>query len=188
MTTNRLVAVVGCLALLMLTARLSAGAYWHERKEAFAALGACGQASLGPLRDMLRDDRYEQSDLVRAIADAAGPDAGKEMTAILQDELAYWKTTAPTLKSGWWNADPAERRQLLRNRYDLLDTPLRVLTKLPYQPSRDIVVQVRDFWSSLQQLSNVSQITEECNQVLKALDASAPPGVGVVTPASPVAK
>ena len=94
----------------------------------------------------------------------AGPDAGKEMAAILLDERAYWKSVGPTLKTGWWNADPADRRRLLRNRYDLLDTGLRVLAKLSYQPSREVVTPIRDFWSSLPQLndkSGLNQIIDE---------------------------
>jgi hypothetical protein len=119
---------------------------------------------------MLRDDRYDQADLVRAIAGAAGPQAGKELTAILQEELAYWKAMGPKLKAGWWNADPAEPREALRNRYTILDTDLRVLASLSYQPARDIVTQIRAFWSSLPQLndkSGLDQIIEECDKVLR---------------------
>lgn len=154
---------------------MAAGSYSYERKEAFEALGGCGKPALPMLREMLRYDRYDQSRLVHAIADAAGSDAGMEMTAILQDELTYWKSVSPTLEVGWGNADPTDRRQVLRNHYDLLDTGLRVLSKLPYQPSRDVVVQIRDFWSSLPQLNELNQIVNECDQVLKGIGVPAAP-------------
>jgi hypothetical protein len=154
-------------------APMTSSPYWHERKEAFAALARCGKPALPLLRKMLRDDQYEQTDVVRALSEAAGSDAGKEMTAILVEELPYWKSVGPTLKTGWWNADPADHRKVLRNRYDILDTDLRVLTKLAYPPSRVVVTQFRDFWSSLPQLndqSGLDQITHECEAVLKSLD------------------
>lgn len=144
--------------------------YWHARKEAFALLGQCGGDALPLLRKMLRDEAVDQSDVVRALAAAAGADAGKELAAILQDELAYWKSVGPSLKPGWWNAGPEDQRKVLQAHYNVLQNSLRALANAPDHPAREVVTQLRELWLSLPQLndrSGVNAIVEECERAMK---------------------
>ncbi len=153
-----------------LLAPITSGPYWRAREEAFAALGRCGPAALPLLRVILRDERLNQSDVIRALAAAAGPDAAKEFTGMLQDELAYWKSVGPSLKSGWWNADPAYKRSALQTHSNRLQASLCVLATIPDHPARDVVIQVRELWSSLPQLndkSSVNQVIKACDEALK---------------------
>ena len=132
---------------------------------------------------MLYDNAYYQSDVVHAIATAAGDDAGQEITAILRDELVFWQTESPKLAVGWWNnTEPAERRETLRNRYGLLSQGLRELEERSYPPSQEIVTQIRDFWLSLPQLNENKNISESCEQVLAILDMTAPRPAGPKQP------
>jgi hypothetical protein len=154
------------------------GTYGQARSEALVALGKCGKPALPALKEMVGSDGYNQSNVIDALAEAAGTDAGLEITAILEKEFAFWKTKAPELEVGWWNSstdfESYKRIDKLRDRYGILHRGLWLLTKQPYPPSRELVTQIRDLWMSLPQLGGdkpeQNQIVETCEKVLKVLD------------------
>jgi hypothetical protein len=157
---------------------MTSSLYWDQSGEAFSALGNCGKDALPLLRPMLDDNLHNESELVNALAAAAGTDAGEELVSVICKEFDYWEKTAPSLKHGWWNADPAEQRGALRARYETLDDSLCALAKCPYPPALEVVTRLRGFWSSLPSLNDSGfDIVYDCDQVLK----------GIVIPAGPIA-
>lgn len=98
------------------------------------------------------------------------------MTALLKEELAFWRKEAPTLEVGWWNGlKPQAKREQYQNRYGILGPALRTVTELHYVPAREVVQELRDLWVSLPQLndkSGLNQITEECDKASEALRPS----------------
>jgi len=159
---------------------LTKDAYGQASRESLIALGKCGKPALPVLKEMIGNDAYDQHNVVDAIAEASGADAGREITAILEKELAFWKTKGPELAVGWWNdtggllnTESWERLNKLRSRYGILHGGLWALEKQPYPPSRELVTQIRDFWISLPQLddkSGLNQISQICEQILEVLD------------------
>jgi hypothetical protein len=158
------------IALLPMTK----GKYWHQRKESLAAMGDCGPAALPALHGLLREHGGDTSDLTTAIGRAARDDAGREMTTLLGEELAFWRKEAPALPIGWWNhLQPESRLTLYRSRYGILGPAMTKLSDLHYLPARDVVRDLRDLWLSLPQLndkSGLDQITEQADKLLRTLD------------------
>ena len=160
---------------------LTKNTHGRTSEGAFVALGQCGKPALPVLKEMVTNDAYSQHDVMYAIAEASGTDAGQEITAILEKELTFWKEKAPELEVGWWNGagkplnfEEWKRLDKLRERYGILYYGLCILKKHPYPPSRELVTQIRDLWVSLPQLNHNkperNQIIETCEEVLKALD------------------
>jgi hypothetical protein len=120
---------------------------------------------------MLRDGVHDQGDLVHALVAAAGPDAGAELLPILQDELQFWQKVGPTLDKNWWNAGPSGIRDVLRDRYDLIETSLEALAKNPYPPARDTVIQLRNVLAPLPVFNEplaINGAVANCDRIIAA--------------------
>ena len=125
---------------------------------------------------MLRDEARsaQHADVVRALAWAGGPAVGHELVALLREDLAFWKATAPQLRPGWWNGTGLGGPDVeqLRNRYGRTLQILYALRELRVAAGRDAVTELRDYWRSLPQLedqSGLNQMSQECDNVLRAL-------------------
>lgn len=148
---------------------------WYQRREAIAAMGQCGPAAGLTLQKLLRHYGKNTPQLVEALAQAAGDNAGAEMTALLQKELIFWKWAAPDLPVGWWNSE-MENGEEYRGRYCILESALKTIEETHCVAARDVVRQLRDLWVSLPQLndkSGLDQVTKDCDRVLSILDAPA---------------
>jgi hypothetical protein len=148
---------------------------WHQRREAIAAMGKCGPAAGPTLQKLLRHYGKNTPQLVEALAQAAGDQAGAEMTALLQKELIFWRGAAPDLPVGWWNSE-MENQEEYQSRYCILQSALKTIEETHCVAARDVVRQMRDLWVSLPQLddkSGLDQVTKDCNRVLNILDAPA---------------
>jgi hypothetical protein len=156
---------------------MAKGKYWHQRHEAIAALGNCGPAAVVCLRQMLRTYGNETGEVTSALARAAGENAGPEMTAVLEEDVAFWKSVAADLPVGWWNNLSSEqKRHQCQSRYCILGPAMGSVVALHYSPARKPVLELRDLWVSLPQLndkSGLNQITEGCNQALLKLEPAA---------------
>ena len=156
---------------------------WQAKREALAAMAKCGKTALPALMEMVGNEAYFPGHVLDAVAEASGTDAGKEITAILEKELVFWKTEGPKLTVGWWNSagklmiiEERVRRDKHQDRYCILRHGLWVLEKQPYPPSRELVTEIRDFWTSLPQLNTQKEIIETCEKILNVLEPPHPPG------------
>jgi hypothetical protein len=150
---------------------------YYVRAAGFEALGDCGKDALPVLRRLLRDDSLagHHGDLVRVLTRAGGAAVGPELTALVEQELAFWKKIGPALPVGWWNGGPGlpnETVDRLRDRYGLVLWALRGLAEVRCAESKKVVTEFRDFWRSLPQLedkSGLNEMSQECDRVLAGL-------------------
>jgi hypothetical protein len=150
--------------------------YYNAQCEALRLLGKCGQPAVPMLRGLVisdskhsKDDRFLvpisfEREIADALAAASGPNRNQELTAIVVEELAYWKKTAPTLKVGWWNELPSADEP--RAHYGRLYSALKNLKGAYKAPPDDPVKQLRDLWASLPQLNDSTGL----NQMIQACD------------------
>ena len=70
-----------------------------------------------------------------------------------------------------WNGKGLEWNEVerLRDRYGKAHATLRSLEEIRFGGCRNAVTKFRDFWSSLPQLAEISQLTEVCDRVLVAV-------------------
>jgi hypothetical protein len=94
-------------------------AYVHSdirpaRQFALEELGKSGPAAAGTISRMLDDPAFsdEASELVIALVKAGGEAVGEELNRRLQQDLAFWRSTGPSLSEGWWNEDPRPQAPL----------------------------------------------------------------------------
>jgi hypothetical protein len=148
---------------------------YEARKEALQGLGKAGSPALPAIRRIMDKPPipYDSRDLIRALAEAAGEDAGKELNERLRQDLGYWRAIAGSLKEGWWNQD-VKPEAPLRERYDETIELVRALDHERYRPAARTATELRDFWLSLPQLNDgtgLSQMAKESGQLVKHLNA-----------------
>jgi hypothetical protein len=88
---------------------------YEAQRLALNELGRCGPAAVETIRGMLNDPAFgdEAAELVKAFVEAGGEAVGEELTSRLQQELAFWQATAPSLSQGWWSSARAIHHSLL---------------------------------------------------------------------------
>ena len=94
--------------------------------------------------------------------------------ARLQRDLAFWKSTGPTLSPGWWNEDTRIHAPL-RERYAQTYQLIVGLEQTRYSASLNTATELRDVWLSLPQLNDpggLDQIVEECDKLIRRLQAN----------------
>lgn len=140
---------------------------------ALEQLGKVGPSGVPTIQEMLNDPAFadEASELIEALVRAGGNTIGEDLNRRLQRELAFWRTTAPSLPEGWWNTD-ARIHAPLRERYGETYQLLVGIEQIHYSPALNTVTQLRDFWRSLPQLDDptgLNQIAEECDKLIRSL-------------------
>src|ERR1043166_9413250 len=159
-------------------ARFTSSQFWQGKDLAFEILAGCKEGALPVLREMLKDgsNLRRHEDAVKALGKAGGLSVGPDLTAIVQEELRFWKTTAPKLRIGWWNDNEQRlewsRVELLRDHYCKVLAALEALQKINYPNCERPVREFRDFWRSLPQLEDkdgFKQMSEACDIVLANL-------------------
>jgi hypothetical protein len=152
------------------------GDVWYgARKEALQGLGKAGPSALQAIQQILDKPPvpYDSRDLIGALVEAEGQDAGNELDGLLRQNLDFWRSTGPTLKNGWWNQD-ATPDTPLRVKYDETIELVRALDHERYSPATRTAAELRDFWLSLPQLndpSGLDQMVEECDLLVRHLKA-----------------
>jgi len=139
-------------------------------------LGKSGPAALPTIRGMLDDPAFADSAeaLVKALLAAGGEAVGEELNNRLRQDLAFWRSTGPTLPQNWWNQDPSPHAPL-RDRYSQTYQLIVALEQTNYPAARATAVELRDFWRSVPQLddpSGLSQIAEECDKLIEKIVSS----------------
>lgn len=145
----------------------------HAIQLALAELTKCGEAALPVLRAMLNDQTllHRHFDIVEVLGAVGGTAVGAELTCLVETETKFWEQSAPKLEQEWWHGK-WPRIVPLQNRYSKIMSALYALKKMKYGGCKIAVTQLRDFWRSLPQLEGKngrSQLSEECEAVLKAL-------------------
>jgi len=146
------------------------------RQFALEELGKSGPSAVRTILGTLDDPAFadEASELVEALVKAGGEAVGEELNNRLQRDLAFWKSTGPTLSPGWWNEDTRIHAPL-RERYAQTYQLIVGLEQTRYSVSLNTATQLRDFWRSLPQLndpSGLDQIVEECDKLIRQLQAN----------------
>ncbi len=138
------------------------GDVWYgARKEALKGLGKAGPSALPAIQQILDKPPvpYDSRDLIRALAEAAGENAGNELNRRLRQNLDFWRSRGHSLKNGWWNQD-ATPDAPLRVKYDETIELVRALDHERYRPATRTAAELRDFWLSLPQLNDPSGLNQ----------------------------
>ena len=146
------------------------------QQSALEELSKCGPSAVRTIIGMLDDPAFadEASELVKALVQAGGEPAGEELHRRLRQELAFWKSTGPSLSRGWWNED-ARPHAPLRERYSETYELILGLEQAHYSASLNTAEQLRDFWRSLPQLndpSGLNHMAEECDKLIGQLQTN----------------
>lgn len=149
--------------------------FYYAAKANIQSLGSMGSKALPILRRSLQDRtlRNWHQHIISSMVTAGGQSVAKDLIAIIEKEFEFFSKRAPDLKEGWWNADPADERRMLRERYGILLITLRKIRPLRYPPCRDVVIKTRDLWRSNAILSfnGESQVLPTCDVILKELSS-----------------
>jgi hypothetical protein len=145
------------------------------RTFALEQLGKSGTSAVRSISGMLDDPAFanEAPELVEALVEAGGDAVAEELNTRLQRDLAFWRSTAPSLSVGWWNEDTSLDAPL-RERYSQTYQLVLGLEATHYSPAISTAVELRDYWRSLPQLndpSGLNQIAEECDNLIRKLKA-----------------
>ena len=149
---------------------------YDAQRLALNELGNCGPAALKTIRGMLDDPAFahEKTELVKTFVEAGGEAVGEELNSRLQQELAFWQATAPSLPQGWWNQDPAPHAAL-REKYLQTFQLILGLERTHYAPALNTAKHLGNLWRSLPQLndpSGLNQMVEECDKLVDQLEAN----------------
>jgi hypothetical protein len=144
------------------------------REKTVEALGESGPKAQPALRKVLSDSKLARyhAGAIGSMAKAGGAATGAELTRILEAELAYWKAEGPRLKPHWWNGGGDiswEKVETLGDRYCKSLATIRCLGAVRHAGSKKSVKAFRDYWRSLPQLNEVSQMVEVCDEVIEKL-------------------
>ena len=142
-------------------------------------LSSCGASAVPTIRGMLSDPAFSghASELVEALVKAGGTGVGPDLDNLLDQELAFWKSTAPSLRQGWWNVD-ANIHAPLREQYGKTLNLVQGIAEIHYSPAMPRVIELRNFWRSQPQLNDPSgtdqmaEEAEECDKSIKQLQAN----------------
>jgi hypothetical protein len=148
---------------------------YYVGDEAVEMLGESGKDGLPVLRKLLQDEsciRYHPG-ICRALTQAGSGKAGPDLTAVLKQELAFWKERGPGLKPGWWNGEGIEWKEWkhLCGHYSKVHAALEGLREIRFSGCRETVKEFRDCWQSLGKagIKQLSEVSEACDDVLKRL-------------------
>lgn len=148
----------------------------EARRVALRELGKCGPTALNTIRAMLDDREFsdQAADLITQFAEAGGEGVAQELDSRLQQELAFWQTTAPSLSRDWWNQD-ATPHAPLRERYAVTIRLVLGLQKTHYTPALATATELGTLWRSFPHLndpSGLNQMAEECDKLVEHLRAN----------------
>lgn len=143
---------------------------------ALEQLGKSGPSAVPTIRGMLNDPAFADnaSELIEALVKAGGKGVGQDLNSRLLQELAFWRSAAPSLRQGWWNADPSIHAPL-REEYGKTLQLVVGIGQIRYSPALASVSQLRNFWRSqppLNDPSGINQMVEECDKSISQLQTN----------------
>jgi phage-related protein len=156
--------------------------HWKEiyqaREETLKALSRCGQSAITVFPALFRDESlgYSYNDVARSFIEAVGIKSAPAFTAIVRQELVFWRKTALTIPVGTLNNAASkgyshQQYQRLQTHYNRLQAALNGLRHFRYTPCKNAVTQTHALWLSLPQLEarRRGPIRASCETILKRL-------------------
>ena len=148
---------------------LAAYSRYHEK--AIKELAKCGPAAVDVLRSILEaPPNYNQKYAIGALSDCGGKQAIQQLDTMLDEEFAYWKQIASTLKRGWWTPGDNENREAWI-RYGNLMALLRTLHRHKHPNIQTKTIAIRDFFQRqpvLEADTRITRMPDYCNHLLGA--------------------
>ena len=157
-------------------------AHWKEiyqaREETLKALSRCGQSGITVFPALFNDDKLTcfYNEVARSFINAVGVKSAPTFTAIVKQELVFWRKTAPTMPVGTLNNAAGkgysyQQYQNLQTHFNRLQAALNGLRHFRYPPGKRSAMQTLALWRSLPQLEAQRRgpITASCEMILKRL-------------------
>jgi hypothetical protein len=146
------------------------------RQLAVQELGKSGPMAVPTIRGMLDDPAFTEQapDLIQALVKAGGDTVGEDLNRRFQQEVAFWKSTGPSLPHGWWNSEAGPDAPL-RAQYLQTYQLIIALQQTRYPGALSPAEQLHDLWVSLPQLndpSGLDQIARECETLISRLQSN----------------
>ena len=140
------------------------------RRAALEELRKCGPAAVPAIDAMLDDPDYvaESGELVKAMVEDGGKSVADDLVTRLRKDLDFWRGVAPSLHVGWWNHAPTMQSSL-RNKYGETIEIIRGLDTLRVPDALPDAIELRNFWNSLPQLEDLTQLTADCDKLIDDL-------------------
>jgi hypothetical protein len=145
---------------------------WAAEDMAVEAVTGLGRNALPVMRHLLTDVSLERLHpaLLRAMGRVGGFEAGPDLTAVVEQDLAFWKKAGRRLRRGWHDGkglrdDDADR---LQARYSRTEAALSGLQGLGFGGCRKVVTEFRDFWRARPQFKGL-ELDETCQSILDEL-------------------
>ena len=140
------------------------------------AIGNMGECSLPTLRRLLSDVtlRHLHDEIIATMVRAGGSIVTPDLLKIVNKELDYWSRQAPDLTVGWWNADPANQRKLLREHYSKLLEALRQLQVIGCnEECKNVVTNTLKLWKTTPALHDIGdgQMARTCAALLEKVSS-----------------
>ena len=140
------------------------------------AIGNMGECSLPILRRLLSDVtlRHLHDRIIATMVRAGGSNIISDLLKIVNEELDYWSGQAPELTVGWWNADPANQRKLLREHYSKLLEALRQLQVIGCnEECKSVVTDTLELWKTTPALHDIGdgQMARTCAALLEKVSS-----------------
>jgi hypothetical protein len=145
---------------------------WVAEVAGVDAVARLGQDARPVMRHLLKDESLVQLHprILGAMARVGGREAAPDLTAVVEQDLAFWKKASRRLRPGWHEGkglreDEADR---LQARYSRTDAALSALQGLGFGGCRKVVTEFRDFWRSRPQFKGL-ELDETCQSILDEL-------------------
>jgi hypothetical protein len=143
------------------------------RLSALEELGKAGPAAVSTIDEMLDDPAFAEwsSELVDAMVKAGGRSVGAELNRRLEQDVAFWRYTGPSLSRGWWTQDPTPESPL-QARYGRTYRLIYELEQVDYPGALNTAIEMRDLWRTLtplDQKDEQNQMLEECDKLIALL-------------------
>jgi hypothetical protein len=137
------------------------------RHEATLALGSCGRDALPVLRLVLTTESLVEShaDALRSLVKAGGPSVGTELVKRLDEEVIFWKKTAPQLKRAWLDGVSDET---LRFRFRALLENVEGLGQIAHVPGEQPIKELRALFAGESGLKDYG-LLKACDEALAKL-------------------
>jgi hypothetical protein len=145
------------------------------KSQAFEELKKCGKSALPALRVLMNDLSITENSryIFETIGVLGDEQIGNESTAIITEELDFWRRTTPYLKVKWWTHYLDDDTVKLRNRYDRAYYAIIALRNLKVAGCKGVVTEFRDYWHSqpfFETSDYLKQMSMECDKTLESLN------------------